>query len=112
MIINEQQGSYVIQANNTIEFIAQDKPKATFRRLWIYPGVPQSDGTLSTNSAAVKIGKAGDGPKVVPDLLNPTDAPIKIDLPVGEGGIQDGMKLDALIIRGTAGDGVFFSYWT
>lgn len=106
-VIKEQHGSYVIQTTGAIESMAQDKPKATFRKLWIYPGLPVG-GVLQTNQAAVIVGKDGDGVKVVTDTLNTGDGPLKIELPEATGEL---MHLSDIVVRGTVGDGVFYSYW-
>jgi hypothetical protein len=106
-VIKEQHGSYTIQTTGQIESIAQDKPKATFRKLWIYPGVP-AGGVLTPNQNPVTIGKDGDGPKVVTDPININDLPLKIELPEATG---ETMLLQDIIISGTKGDGVFYSYW-
>lgn len=107
-VIKEQHGSYTIQGTGALESIAQDKPKATFRKLWIYPGVPDSSGKLKQNAAGVMIGKDGDGPKVVTDALAVNDLPLKIELPEGSG---ETMHLQDIIISGNQGDGIFYSYW-
>jgi hypothetical protein len=107
-VIKEQHGSYAIQATGAIESIALDKPKATFRKLWIYPAKGISNGGLVANGALVTIGKDGDGVKVVTDPLNPGDLPLKIELPEATG---ETMHLSDIVISGTQGDGVFYSYW-
>jgi hypothetical protein len=106
-IVKEQHGSYTILTTGAIESIGQSKPKATFRKLWIYPGLPVG-GVLSGNAGAVTIGKDGDGVKVVTDVLNPGDLPLKIELPESTGEV---MHLSDILISGTANDGVFYSYW-
>ena len=105
--VTTQFGSYTINASNTVEFIALERKHVRFNKLWIYPASAYTNpGVLSLNAAAVRIGERGDGPLVCTDVLNPTDYPMKIELPVGEQ-----KKLEDVIIYGTAGDGVFFKYW-
>jgi hypothetical protein len=109
--VRQQQGVYTIQTDDTIEVIALDKPKAQFRKLWIYPGAEDAASTttgLTTNGNPVYIGIDADGSKLTPDILNPNDLPLLIQLPENA---NETMLLKDIIIRGKAGDSVFFKYW-
>jgi len=107
-IVSQQIDSYVIKANNTIEFIALGKPKAVFRKLWIYPGVLAADGTVTDNTGPIRIGVNGDGPKIVTDVIQSGDAPMLIEMPEATG---EQMHIGDLLIYGTANDGVILRYW-
>lgn len=107
-----KQGFYTIKAANTVERITDDD-KLEFNKLWIYPGKPAATnpGLLTVNAAVVYVGEQGTGDKMTPDPLEPGAAaneilPIKFELPEGRT-----KRLSDILIRGGAGDGVFFKYW-
>lgn len=106
--IRPEQHSYTIQATGVIENIADSKPKATFRKLFIYPGTPQSNNELSVNAGDVKIGKNGNGQKVVTNTLKNTDLPLEFSLPENS---NESMLLNDIVIKGTQGDAIFIEYW-
>lgn len=100
---------YTIQATGAVENIALDKPKDTFRKIFIYPGAPvTATNELSVNGAAVKIGKAGNGAKVVTLTLQNNDAPIEFSLPENK---DESMLLNDILVKGTQGDSIFCEYW-
>lgn len=108
-IVKEQHGTYTIQVTNAIESIGLTKQKVTFRKLWIYQGTPDVvTGLLTDNAGTVYVGKDGDGPRIVPDSIAPGDPPLLIQLPDNK---DESMLLKDILIKGTAGDAVFFSYW-
>jgi len=107
--VKPRQHTYTIQATGAVENIALDKPKETFRKIFIYPGAPSTvNNELSVNVAAVKIGKAGNGSKVVTNTLNNADLPIEFSLPENN---DESMLLNDILIKGTLGDSIFCEYW-
>lgn len=114
MSARQQYRTYTIQQNNMIELAAGDS-RATFRKLWVYPGAPQTSGggagTLSQNAAKLLIGIDGDGPRVARDTLNPTDIPILYEAPEVNGTVEP-MDLRTILVYGTAGDSIFLVWWS
>jgi hypothetical protein len=104
--IKEFHFDYTIQVTGAIESVAQDKPKRIFKKMWIYPGARMANGELSVNGANVKVGKDGDGPKTVTDLIGPNDLPLEMKLPNNES-----MAVQDVLVKGTAGDSIFISAW-
>lgn len=77
-----------------------------FQKLWIYPAKAAVAGVLTANGADIRVGKSGGAAtQYLPDLLTPSDLPISYELPLGQK-----MALSQVILKGTAGDGVFYSY--
>jgi hypothetical protein len=108
MIINSQQICYTIQALNTIESVAQDRPKVVFRKAWIYPGTQGTGATLTPNVGTVMIGLKSDGQEIVTDPLAKTDPPIEIELPEAT---SEQLHLSDILVYGAAGDSVFIRFW-
>lgn len=80
--------------------------KAFWQKLWLYPAKALAAGVLTANSAVVNVGKSGSlAPQCVPDPLNPTDLPMIYQLPLGQK-----MALEQVILKGSVGDGVFYSF--
>lgn len=77
-----------------------------FQKLWVYPGKAVVAGVITANGADIRVGKSGTAAtQYLPDVLAAGDLPLKIELPLGQK-----MKLSQILIKGTAGDGVFYSY--
>lgn len=106
-----KEGIYVLTSAN-IEAITADLT-LFFQKLWIYPaksvGTAGTLGILTPNTNAINLGKSGTtaNPLVqyLPDVLNTTDGPIAYELPLGQK-----MALAQIIVKGTAGDGVYFQF--
>jgi hypothetical protein len=108
--IRPLQHIYTIQTTGAVENIALDKPKETFRKIFIYPGAPSTaNNELSVNGAAVKIGKMGNGSKVVTNTIQNNDVPLEISLPENS---NESMLLNDILIKGTQGDSIFCEYWS
>ena len=95
----------VLSATNTIQSISNRRKSDYFSKLFMWPASGLSAGLLVANAATIYVGKDGDGPLVTPDAFAPGDTPYNIILPDGEQ-----MKLEDVLIQGTAGDGFFVSY--
>ena len=108
MNVRQQYRSYTIVANNTIE-VAAGESKATFRKLWIYPGNIVG-GLLSVNAARVLIGIDGDGPRLVRDAINAADPPRLYEAPELNGSIEP-QELKSILVYGTAGDSITLVWW-
>ena len=106
--IRPHQHIYTIQATGAVENIANDKPKETFRKIFIYPGAPGSNNELTVNAANLKVGKDGNGQKVVTNTIQPGDLPLEISLPENT---NESMLLNDIVIKGTQGDAIFCEYW-
>lgn len=101
------EGIFTLTGTGDIEPLTAD-PTKYFQKLWIYPGkaVNGATGALTANVAAVRVGKSGAAAtKYLPDVLNPTDLPLKYEVPLGQK-----MRLAQVLVSGTVGDGVMFSY--
>lgn len=112
--VRQQQGIYTIKTDDTIESIGLDKPKATFRKIFVYPGAPDAASTttgLAQNANPVYLGLDCDGLKLTPDVLNATDEPREYAPPETKDGNEQ-MLLKDLLVRGKAGDSVYFVYWS
>lgn len=108
-VVRAKHGSYTLQGNNTVESIALDKPKEQFRKLWIWPGKYNSaTKKLDANGASVFLGRDGDGPQCTPDELGTADPAYPIELPANA---NETMLLKDVLIQGTAGDSIFYTYW-
>ena len=111
--VRQQQGVYTIRQDDTVESIGLMKPKDTFRKIFIYPGAPDDTSTttgLSVNGNAVYLGLDCDGKKITPDILGTADEPRLYEPPQVEGSDEQ-MFLKDLLIRGKAGDSVYYVYW-
>lgn len=79
---------------------------AYFQKLWLYAGKAAVAGILTANGAAINLGKSGmAATQYLPDVLNPGDSPLGYELPVGQK-----MHLGQILIKGTAGDGVYYQF--
>jgi len=105
MIVKNQCGFMTLAATDTIQSLAREKKKTYFTKLWLYPANGRDGSYLTANAAEIWVGKDGDGPQITPDAIQPTDAALKIELPVGQK-----MALEDILVQGTAGDGIFYSY--
>ena len=81
-----------------------DDPSVGFTRLWLYPGKAVVGGLITPNAGSVQVGKGGSGGTFFPDILETTDVPMLIQSADGKP-----MQLSQVAIKGTAGDGVFYS---
>lgn len=108
-LVTPKHGVYIIPDAN-INSIALDKPKEFFRKIWIWPGVfNPATGQLTANAATVYIGRDGFGPKCVPDSIATGDPAFPIALPDNA---NETMLLMNVLIKGTPGDGIFYTYWS
>ena len=105
------EGLYILTGTNDIEQIAAASA-AFFQKLWLYPAkaVTAGTGILTANVGNVSLGKSGAAAagkqQYCPDLLTPANINgMSYELPLGQK-----MLLSQIIITGTAGDGVFYSY--
>ena len=105
-LVQEQHSQIDLVNSNVIQTVAANQKGFKWNKAWIYPasGI-DAGGLLVANSADIYVGKRGAGKDCTPDLLTPTDGPIKYELPVGQV-----LRLEDIIVQGTAGDGVFISF--
>lgn len=95
----------VLSASNTIQSLAISRKSELFSKLFLWPAASATNGVLNANAATIYVGIDGDGPQVTPDALAPGDLPWSKECP------DDAvMKLEDILIQGTAGDGFFVSY--
>ena len=111
--VRQQQGVHTIQADDTIESIGLNYPKATFRKIFVYPGKPDDESSttgLTVNGNPVYLGLYADGKKITPDVLNANDEPREYEPPQLKDGVEQ-MLLTDILVRGKAGDSIYFVYW-
>lgn len=95
-----------LNGTNSAAITATLIPDFAFQKLWLYPAKAVAAGILTANAGNVSVGKSGSAAtKYTPDLLQPTDLPIKYELPLGQK-----MKLSQVILQGAAGDGVYYQF--
>lgn len=87
-----------------------DDDRLTFTKCWIYPASAAAAGLLTANANNIFIGKRGAGEPITPDILFPTDNDNRITYKIEILAGQEPMKLNDVIIQGSIGDGVFFSF--
>jgi hypothetical protein len=100
-----KQGFLVLRESNRITPLT-DESKLTFSKLWLYPASGASAGRLVANQNPIYVGKRGAGEPMTPDTLATDDLPLSVEILAG----QPPMKLQDVIVQGTAGDGIFFSF--
>lgn len=102
------EGIYVIQASNTNEAITANE--VFFQQVWLYPAKAAVAGVMTANGAIIYLGLSGLAAGTTPYLPDKraaadTDYPVVYAVPLGMK-----MALSQVIVRGTAGDGVFYRY--